>query len=142
MGIPIDIKHEIPEHGAAKFKKISDAPRHPLDPLSPAELEEAVRILAREKYLGDNVRIASTNMMEPAKSLVEKHLPGPFERKAVAVLLNRGKRAWTLIADAYGLTERERAEAPLKSRPGGALEAGASQADVDLAVMAAPAMGG
>src|SRR6266481_1835087 len=93
MGIPIDIKHEIPEHGAAKFKKISDALRHPLDPLSPAELEEAVRILTREKYLGDNVRIASINMMEPAKSLVEKHLPGPFERKAVAVLLNRGKRA-------------------------------------------------
>ena len=59
-----------------------------------AELEEAVRILGREKYLGDNVRIASINLIEPAKSLVEQHQArSSFERKALAVLLDRGKRA-------------------------------------------------
>ena len=77
---------------------------HPLDPLYAAELEEAVRILAREKYLGDGVRIASINLMEPAKSLVEKHQPGsPFERKALAVLLDRGKRAsYEAVVDLAG----------------------------------------
>jgi primary-amine oxidase len=94
MATSTDIKHEIPQHGTAPGVKISDAPRHPLDPLSAAELEEAVRILAREKHLGDNVRLASINLIEPAKGLVEKHQPGsPFERKALAVLLDRGKRA-------------------------------------------------
>ena len=94
MATPTDIKHEIPEHGATPFTKIPAAPRHPLDPLSAAELEEAVRILAREKYLADDVRIASINLIEPAKTSIETHQAGrPFERKAVAVLLNRGKRA-------------------------------------------------
>jgi primary-amine oxidase len=89
-----DVKHEIPEHVAAPFAKISHAHIHPLDPLSAGELEEAVRILAREKYVGDNVRIASINLIEPAKSLVESHKPdSPFERKALAVLLDRGKPA-------------------------------------------------
>ena len=74
---------------------------HPLDPLSAAELEEAVRILEREKYFGENVRIVSINLMEPAKSVVEKHRPGSaFERKALAVLLDRGKRsAYEAVVD-------------------------------------------
>src|SRR5580658_5950382 len=68
--------------------------KHPLDPLSAEELEETVQILARERRLGDSVRIASINLIEPAKCLVEKHQPGsPFERKALAVLLDRDKRA-------------------------------------------------
>ena len=88
MAIPTDIK---PAISAAAT---SEAPKHPLDPLYAGELEEAVRILAREKYLGENVRIASINLIEPAKALVEIYQPGnPFERKALAVLLDRGKRA-------------------------------------------------
>ena len=70
MAIPTEIQHETSEPGTAPHAK------HPLDPLYASELEEAVRILAREKYLGDGVRIASINLMEPAKSLVEKHQPG------------------------------------------------------------------
>ena len=71
----------------------SNAHLHPLDPLYPAELEETVRILARENHLGDNMRICSINLMEPAKGFVEKHRNGaPFERKALAVLLDRAKR--------------------------------------------------
>jgi primary-amine oxidase len=88
MATSTEIMHEIPEHESAPHAK------HPLDPLYPAELEEAVRILGQEKYLGGTVRIASLNLVEPARALVEKHQPGaPFERKAQAVLLDRGKRA-------------------------------------------------
>jgi primary-amine oxidase len=94
MATRTDVKQEIPEHGTPPVAKISHVPRHPLDPLSAGELEEAVRILAQEKYLGDNVRIASINLIEPAKSLVENHKPNsPFERQALAVLLDRGKPA-------------------------------------------------
>jgi primary-amine oxidase len=67
---------------------------HPLDPLSASELDEAVRILQRENYFGENVRIVSINLTEPAKSLVEKHCLGsPFGRKALAVLLDRARRS-------------------------------------------------
>ena len=87
MPISTDVR-EISEQVIAPFAK------HPLDPLYSAELEEVVRILGRERYLGDNVRIASINLIEPAKSLVEKHQPrSPFERQALAVLMDRGKRA-------------------------------------------------
>jgi primary-amine oxidase len=90
MAIPTEIKPESPEISNGALSSVS---RHPLDPLYPAELEEVVQILARENYLGDNVRICSINLKEPAKSLVEKHKPGaPFERKALAVLLDRAKR--------------------------------------------------
>ena len=101
MAIPTEVQHASPKisNGA-----LSSAHTHPLDPLYPAELEEAVRILGREKYLGDTVRIASINLIEPAKSLVEKHKPGaPFERKALAVLLDRGKRAsYEAVVDLVG----------------------------------------
>jgi primary-amine oxidase len=74
---------------ASRFDEL----RHPLDPLNASELEEAVSILSREKYLGENVRIASLNLIEPAKSVVEKYsLGSKFERKALAVLLDRAKR--------------------------------------------------
>ncbi|HTW64521.1 MAG TPA: primary-amine oxidase [Bryobacteraceae bacterium] len=86
MAIPTEIAHESLEHAAPET-------RHPLDPLSAAELQEAVQILGREKYLGEKVRIASINLIEPAKHLMEAYRPSvPFERKALAVLLDRGKR--------------------------------------------------
>ncbi len=70
-----------------------DALEHPLDPLTTDELEQTVRILAREKYLSDSVRIGSINLAEPAKHLMETWAPGaPFERKALVVLLDRGGR--------------------------------------------------
>ncbi len=88
MAIPTDMTPEISEHAAAPHAK------HPLDPLYAAELDEAVRILRREKYLGENVRIGSINLIEPAKALIETYQPGsPFERKALAVLLDRSERA-------------------------------------------------
>ena len=101
MAIPTEVKHDSPPiHNAP----VSKALRHPLDPLDPAELEEVVQILARENYLGENVRIASINLMEPAKSVVEKYKPGaPFERKAMAVLMDCGKRtAYEAVVDLAG----------------------------------------
>jgi primary-amine oxidase len=93
MATPTDVRHDLAQ-GAAPLAKISGGMKHPLDPLSGAELQDAVAILAREKHLGENVRIASISLIEPAKALVERYQPGtPFERKALAVLLDREKRA-------------------------------------------------
>jgi primary-amine oxidase len=70
-----------------------------LDPLSAAELEEAVLMLDREEYLGENIRIVSVNLTEPAKSVIEKHRPGsPFERTALVILLDRGTRSAREVA--------------------------------------------
>lgn len=113
MAIPTDIQQEIPEQEAAPQA------RHPLDPLSAAELEQTVRILGRERYLGDGVRIASLNLIEPAKSLVEKHKPGAtFERKALAVLLDRGKRAsYEAVVDLAGRSVASVTELPSDVQP-------------------------
>jgi len=87
MAIPTEVR-ETSELVAASHAK------HPLDPLYSTELEEAVAILAREQHLGGGVRIVSMNLMEPAKSFVESYKSGSqFERKALVVLLDRGKRA-------------------------------------------------
>jgi primary-amine oxidase len=70
------------------------APNHPLDPLLSAEIEEAVRILQRDKQLGDSFRFVSISLQEPAKGVVESYKEGsPFERQAFAVLLNRKEQA-------------------------------------------------
>jgi primary-amine oxidase len=90
MAAPTDVRHDIPEHGAALYPNTP----HPLDPLDASELEDAVRILTLSKCLGDGVRIVSINLTEPPKNLVERHAPGDrFERKALAVLLDRSKQA-------------------------------------------------
>ena len=98
MATPTETQPQSPNlNGAA----ITTAASHPLDPLNAEELQETVRILTREKYLGDTVRIASINLIEPAKSFVEKYTPGaPSERKALAVLLDRARRAaYELVVD-------------------------------------------
>jgi primary-amine oxidase len=116
MAIPTEVQHASPKisNGA-----LSSVHTHPIDPLYPAELEEAVRILGREKYLGDTVRIASINLIEPAKSLVEKYKAGaPFERKALAVLLDRGKRtAYEAVVDLVGNTVSAVTEFPSGVQP-------------------------
>jgi primary-amine oxidase len=104
MATPTKVKHEVPDEGRGALARIADAPKHPLDPLSSVELEEAVRILARENYLSEDVRIASINLIEPAKSVVEGHKAGSsFERRVMAVLLDRGKRAsYEVVLDMSG----------------------------------------
>jgi len=67
---------------------------HPLDPLNGAELEDTVRALKSSGYLGADVRIVSVNLIEPGKQAISAYQPGhPFERKALAVLLDRRHRA-------------------------------------------------
>ena len=44
-------------------------------------------------HLGENIRIASINLIEPEKRFVESHQPGaPFERRVLAVLLDRARQ--------------------------------------------------
>ena len=106
MATPFHVQHEISEHGTAAKANGSEASRHPLDPLSAVELEEAVRILAREGWLGGDVRIVSINLAEPEKSVVGMHRAGsPFQRRALAVLLDRAKRAaFEAVVDLTGGT--------------------------------------
>ena len=94
MASQFDVHNEVAEYAAKQSQEVSGAARHPLDPLSAAELEEAVGTLRRENYLGSGVRIVSINLIEPAKAFVESYQPGgPFERMALAVLVDRDKRA-------------------------------------------------
>ncbi len=70
--------------------KPTAAPRHPLDPLSTAEIEESLRILIQEKQLGSSVRFVSVYLNEPARRSVEQYRAGaPFERRAFILLLDR-----------------------------------------------------
>ena len=67
---------------------------HPLDPLTGAELGQVVQILSGSGHLGEGVRVASINLIEPEKHAVEALRPGDhLERKALAVLLDRAKQA-------------------------------------------------
>jgi primary-amine oxidase len=92
--MPIELNHEVAEPLTAPSMTVTGAKKHPLDPLTAAELDQTVQILTSAKHLEGNVRIGSINLSEPAKATVEKYRPGmSFERKALAVLLDRGSRS-------------------------------------------------
>ncbi|HYT91739.1 MAG TPA: primary-amine oxidase [Gemmataceae bacterium] len=62
---------------------------HPLDPLSAAEMAEAVAILKKARKLGASYRFVSCTLEEPAKSVVFRHQPGKdAPRRAFLVLLD------------------------------------------------------
>ena len=62
---------------------------HPLDPLSPREIESAVAILRSEKKLGDWVRFESVELKEPPKSSVlGRNGHEPAGREAMVILLD------------------------------------------------------
>ncbi len=64
-------------------------PRHPLDPLSAAELTAAVALLRKARKLGPTYRFVSCVLEEPARDVVRAHRPGrPFPRRAFLVLLD------------------------------------------------------
>jgi primary-amine oxidase len=90
MAIPTEIPQDSSNQNAASASGL----QHPLDPLSAVELQETVHILASEKYLTGQVRIVSMNLIEPEKRFIESYQTGtPFERKALVVLLDQGRRA-------------------------------------------------
>ena len=62
---------------------------HPLDPLSPAEIERAVAILRSDRKLGDRVRFETVELKEPAKeSLHARNGTGAPDREAFIILLD------------------------------------------------------
>ncbi len=77
------------------------AAAHPLDPLSKAELADAVKILREERKLGDSFRFVSCVLLEPTKQVVRDHTPGqPISRQAFLVLLdNATGTGYEAVAD-------------------------------------------
>ena len=69
------------------------AVRHPLDPLTAAEIEAATGILKRDRGLADSARFVYVTQREPAKEEVLNYRPGEeFERQAHVVLRERAER--------------------------------------------------
>lgn len=67
--------------------------RHPLDPLSAEEIEQAVAVLRAEQRLGERTRLILLTLQEPARASV-LGLPGapPPGREAFAVVLEQRQR--------------------------------------------------
>jgi primary-amine oxidase len=67
--------------------------RHPLDPLSPEEIEAAGGILRAQRGLADTARFVYVTLAEPAKATVLEFAPGhAIERRAFVVLRERAER--------------------------------------------------
>ena len=67
---------------------------HPLDPLSPTEIERAVSILRGERELGERVRFESVELREPPKdSVVSRNGHEPAGREAIIILLDNDSGA-------------------------------------------------
>jgi primary-amine oxidase len=67
-----------------------DTPHHPVDPLTPAELQSGIALLRSAGKLPNGTFVVTLALDEPAKQDVLAFTPGqPITRKAVAVLLDR-----------------------------------------------------
>jgi primary-amine oxidase len=78
--------------GSPPVRSHAGAPgaRHPLDPLSTDEIEQAARTLKREQHLPDGVLLPVLVLHEPPKEQVQAHQPGqPFPREAFVVVFDR-----------------------------------------------------
>jgi primary-amine oxidase len=74
---------------AADDKEPAAAPGHPLDPLSKAEMADAVKLLREGRKLGDSFRFVSCVLSEPSRQVVREHRPGgAVPRQAFLVLLD------------------------------------------------------
>jgi primary-amine oxidase len=83
------LPHAFGRRLAAAEPEAGAAPRHPLDPLSAAEMAEAVKLLRESRKLGDSWRFVSCTLDEPAKEVVRDHKADrPFPRRAFLVLLD------------------------------------------------------
>lgn len=74
---------------------------HPLDPLSPEEIEAASDVLDKAGLLGVGVRFISTSLLEPSKAELAAWKPEqPILRKALIVLLDsESGRAMEAVVD-------------------------------------------
>ncbi len=67
--------------------------RHPLDPLTGAEIEAATSILKRDRDLADSARFVYVTLREPSKETVLNHQPGQIpDGEAHIVLRERAER--------------------------------------------------
>jgi primary-amine oxidase len=67
--------------------------RHPLDPLSPEEIEATSAILKRHQGLADTARFVFITLDEPEKATVLGFTPGDaIERRAFAIIRERAER--------------------------------------------------
>src|SRR3982075_2371458 len=67
--------------------------RHPLDPLSPEEIQAASGILKSQKGLADTARFVFITLDEPDKAAVLAFQPGgEIERRAFAIIRERAER--------------------------------------------------
>lgn len=63
--------------------------RHPLEPLTPQEIERAVAILRRDRQLSSAFRFVAISLVEPPKPVVLVYRPGDVvSRDAFAILLD------------------------------------------------------
>ncbi len=68
----------------------SDGPAHPLEPLSAAELRDAVAIVRRDQGLDDHALFEQVRLREPDKAAVRAFVPGAgFAREVFLVVLDR-----------------------------------------------------
>ncbi|HEY9626383.1 MAG TPA: primary-amine oxidase [Coleofasciculaceae cyanobacterium] len=75
------------------LSKPESEPKHPLDPLSAAEIEAAVSLVKTQQNLGEQVRFISVSLHEPPKGMVMSFESGqPFEREVEMVLLDNASR--------------------------------------------------
>ena len=68
--------------------------RHPLDPLTAAEIEEAVAILKSKRQLGPRIRFETVVLKEPDKAVVQNFSEGDvIGREAFLVVLDNAEEA-------------------------------------------------
>src|SRR5262249_37566309 len=68
----------------------SVATRHPLDPLTPEDINAAVAAIRKDERFADSFRFVSISSNEPSKETVRRWRPGdPPAREAFLVLLDR-----------------------------------------------------
>ncbi|MBD1910222.1 MULTISPECIES: primary-amine oxidase [unclassified Leptolyngbya] len=82
---------------------------HPLEPLSPAEIERAVAIVRQEKRVGNTYRFPCVTLREPAKAFMLGYQPGDlFEREAFLILLDNatGKTYEAIVSLNQGTVTR------------------------------------
>ena len=76
-------------HSSTQIQSTPTTSRHPLDPLSAAEIEKAVAVLKEQRSLSERVRFESIVLSEPPKELILSFKEGDaVDREAFIVLFD------------------------------------------------------
>src|SRR5947209_20030320 len=94
---------------------IQQAIRHPLDPLTPEEVEKTTRVLKASGHITPRVRIMAYSLVEPAKEVALAFQAGqPLAREVFAVMRDHERRltveAIVSLADETIRSWRERSD--------------------------------